>query len=237
MNQDTVTLVSVVYGAVYEWYAANLWATAGEHFWPAESDVRFLELPGDPGWPEASSHRYRVLLEHAAELAPGYVFLIDADMVFEAGVGDEILWDGIVAVEHPGHPDAGQLDAPWNAGVDPSMGAWTPDVPRDGVRYHPGAFVGGERGAFLRMATEIDAWIRVDEARGLAPRWYDEAYLNRYLAMNPPGRVLDVTYCAWRYQETPWRKIVHQDKTPAEFELRGAEDQAPALESRSAEVS
>ncbi len=228
MKDPVVSLVVVVYGTIYQRYAAAMLRSAAVHFDPSPL-VELVTLEGEPGWPNSSSCRYRRILESADKIAGDFIFLIDADMVFEARVGEEILADGLTVTTHPGFPDEGQADAPWNQDVDERSAAWTPDVPRAGVRYHPGAFVGGRRDAFLELATVIEQGMSVDAAAGIWPRWYDEAYLNRYLAEKPAALVLNGSYCAWDYLgDTVPRRIVHLDKTADEVRLRGMEDQGAA---------
>jgi hypothetical protein len=234
-----VTLVCVVYGEIYERYAAAMWESAREHFHPSAA-VQLLELPGVPGWPAASGDRYRIVADNARLIEGDHVYMIDADMRFEAPVGPEILPPsgvGLVACIHPGFPDLGQADAPWNQGRDPHgmLGpdslAWVPTERQQG-RYHPGAFVGGDRSSFLLMAGRIDCWTQLDRAAGLNPRWYDEAYLNAYLA-NPfhgPVATLPPGFCAWDYWGADQtRVIVHLDKTVSEFHWRGQVDQSAAV--------
>ncbi len=227
MNDPVVSLVVVVHGAIYERYAAKMLRSAAVHFDPSPL-VELVTVPGEPGWPNASSCRYRRILEHADQVAGDYVFMVDADMLFEDRVGQEILTpEGLTVTIHPGFPDPGQADAPWNQDIDERSAAWCVDVPRAGVRYHPGAFVGGPRGVFLELARTVEEWLEQDGAAGFWPRWYDESYLNRYLLEHPPALVLDGSYCAWDYlgDKVP-RRIVHQDKTADEMRLRGLEEDA-----------
>ncbi len=79
----------------------------------------------------------------------------------------------------------------------------------------------------FELAETVEEGIAVDAAAGVYPRWYDEAYLNRYLVDNPAALLLDGSYCAWDYHgdKVP-RRIVHLDKTAEEFRLRGLEETA-----------
>ncbi len=225
-----VSLVVVVYGSIYERYTTRMLESARIHFDPSPM-VELVKLEGEPGWPNASGCRYRKILEAQSLIGGDWIFMIDADMIFEARVGPEILSDGVTVCTHPGFPDDGQADAPWNQDVPEGSAAWTPDVPRTGVHYHPGAFVGAPRGLFLELAGQLEKWIARDARDSVSPRWYDEAYLNRWLAHRPPTLVLPQEYCAWDYlgHEQP-RKIVHLDKTADEFKARdlGLEEGAEA---------
>ncbi len=224
VKDPVVSLVVVVYGAIYERYAEAMLRSASVFFDPSPL-VELVTIVGEPGWPNGSGCRYRRIVEEQEKIAGDYIFLIDADMVFEQRVGEEILSEGLTVTVHPGFPDDGQKDAPWNQDVDERSASWTPDVPRSGVRYHPGAFVGGRRKEFLELAATIEQGMAADGANGIFPRWYDEAYLNRHLAANPAALVLDGSYCAWDYLgDTVPRRIVHLDKTGEEFRLRGLEE-------------
>lgn len=220
---SSVTLAVVVHGKVFEDYAVRMLASAQEHFRPAD-DVQLIWLHGENGkWPHQSASRYRILCENARLFRGEHLYLIDADMRFEATVGPEILSDGIVVTTHPGHPDPGQADAPWEKNTDSR--AYTP--PEQRRQYHPGAFVGGRREEFLALCRWIAAAVEEDTSQDIFPQWYDEAYLNRYLATRMPDKVLPGDYCYWDYWGDSGgpngaftRKIVHLDKTTEEFEWR-----------------
>lgn len=200
-------LVTVVSGKTYEHYARDLFASAQKHF-PGDT----LLLRGREGWPAATLYRYHALLE--ADLAGyDYIYLCDADMRFEADVGDEILGE-IVATQHPGF--VGKKDLPYED--RPESTAFV----RSGSTYYAGGFVGGERDAFLYLASLMAFAIDEDDEHGIVARWHDESHLNRILAATPPTVTLDPSYCIpddesgypwlWRYE----RKLVALDKTPAE---------------------
>lgn len=212
------SLVIVVHGDIYRRYADQLIKDAREHFLPGESEI--VVLPGEPGWPHASGCRYKVILEHLPWIDGEHIFLIDADSRIEQPIGHEILADGIVVAAHPGFPVGTPPDkCPFER--NPESRAYVPLG--QGGQYHPGAFVGGERRAFLLLAKALALMIASDEARGVQAVWYDEAYLNRYLIDNPPALVLDHRYCYWDHwgPHPTDRRIVHLDKTPEEFAARG----------------
>lgn len=213
-----VTLYCVVHGPIYERYAAELIPQAQELFLPERAEV--VVLPGNGGWPHGSASRYQVCLDHADELVGKWLFQIDADMLIEGYVGDEILADGLTVVEHPGFPAGTPVEGcPYDR--NPHSHAYVPH--ENGRQYHPGAFVGGTRDEFLTMCDQTMFWYGKDLENGHCPEWYEEAYLNRYLVDNPPALVLDRSYCWWDMQWGPRQglaKIVHRDKTPDEFAER-----------------
>jgi hypothetical protein len=209
-----VTLACVVSGPVFERYAAVLQEDAARNFLPGRSE--FVILPGLTGWPQASSQRRQVLLDHWDKLAGEHVFLIDADMRIPGVVGGEILADGIVVTTHPGFPEGSNPDECPFCRDDASL-AYVPKGA--GGRYFPGAFHGGERDAFRELCEVTTAWTTADLDRGVHPEWYDESYLNRYLIDSPPALVLDRRYCWWEYWgPSPEARITHLDKTAEEFE-------------------
>lgn len=224
----TVTLVCCVQGEAYERYARALGDSVREHFHPG--DVQFVRLESPRGWPHASAGRYRTILNNLDHVTGDFVFLVDADSRFEANVGPEILADGITVTTHPGFPDPGQEDAPWIR--DPDSRAFVSVEQSADKLYHPGAFVGGERRAFLDLATFIAESFEADVAADCWPRWYDESYLNRYLIDNPPALILPGDYCYWDYwgqgpgPHGERRVLVHLDKTAAEFYERDNQDAA-----------
>jgi hypothetical protein len=227
-----VTLYAVVHGAVFERFAEQLREDAARWFLPGESE--FLVLPGRPGprdpndphWSHVSATRYRVLLDHLPYVRGEHVFQIDADSRIVGEVGAEILANGVTVTTHPGIPPGSTLEVDrvnWPYERRPESSAY---VPLDqGRQYHPGAFVGGERGAFLELAAYVADAVEQDITRGIHARWYEESHLNRYLIDNPPALVLDKRYCWWDKQ---WgndpaalgARIVHIDKTAEEFDTR-----------------
>ncbi len=217
-----VTLYCIVEGPIYERYFEQLHADALQHFLPGECEI--VALPGrrgngGPDWSHISSTRYRVALEHADRLHGEHLFQIDADMRIVRPVEPAILVDGIVVTMHPGYPEGYAADLlPYER--RPESRAFVPYGV--GARYHPGAFVGGEREAFFEMALFLADRIDADIAAGTRAVWYEESYLNRWLIDHPPALVLDERYCGWQeHTVTPETIIYHLNKTREEFDARG----------------
>lgn len=216
MRLPLVSLVCVVRGPIFERYARALRADVEARFLPGECE--WAQLEGRAGWPDASSRRYEVILEHWSELGGEWVFLIDADSRVQGAVGREILADGLTVTTHPGFPPDTPADGcPYSR--DPASLAYVP--PGHGRQYHPGAFVGGSREAFGALAGTLTRWADDDRSRGVAPVWYDESYLNKYLLeVEPPALVLDRRYCWWQHWGLSEEAlIVHLDKTSEEFRI------------------
>jgi histo-blood group ABO system transferase len=211
-----VALVTVVSGDAYERYAREMFCSAHEFFHP-DPVVAHITLPGRPGWPGATLYRYHTLLEHREVFAGfSHVFLIDADMRFEAPVGPEVLGD-TVATLHPGYVGKHPSQLPFER--NPGSAAHAV-----GVQYFCGGFVGGTLFGMSALAVTIAKGIDADDHRRIVACWHDESHLNRHLAAFPPALVLKPSYCypdndaAYRtwWPEKYQRKIVAIDKTPEE---------------------
>lgn len=201
-------LICVVSGSVYERYAERLFASAEGKF---PGDCR--ALPGREGWPDATLYRYHVLLEYDWS-AYNYLYLCDADMLFAAKVGREIL-SPLVATAHPGYVHM-RKNLPYEK--RPQSAAFV----HKGTTYYAGGFVGGKREAFLDLARGIKNQIDRDDANGIVARWHDESHLNAQLALLPPTRTLSPSYCypddasAYPWLNGTRRILVALDKTPSE---------------------
>ncbi len=169
--------------------------------------------------------RHHHLLEHLPET--DYVFLVDADMEFQAPVGPEILGDGLTATIHPGFVDMPQMALPFEHRQ--TSKAYVPMLHRK--RYFCGGFIGGTRQAYKQLATGIRTAIDVDIGNDLVAVWHDESHLNHQLALKfKPDIVLSPAYChpadSSYYEQRLWtqpyeRILVAVDKTPAERHQRG----------------
>lgn len=211
-----VTLYCCVGGPVYERYWKQLEADARANFHPSD-DVQIVKLPAREGaWPRGSACRYGVALEHLKQLKGDYIFQIDADMRIESYVGSEILAEGVTVTTHPGFQGSGV--GAWER--RPESTACVTEAMSNGKHYHPGAFVGGERYSFLALAENVNNRVEEDLASGVYAVWYEESHLNRYLIDHPPALVLDRRYCYWDHwgPNPTERRIVHLDKTQAEFD-------------------
>lgn len=221
----SVGLIAVTTGELYARYARRMFASAADHFRPS-ADVAFRRLNGREGpWPAGTLYRYHAILDNAAELEFDYLFMCDADMCFEGGVGAEILADGVTATQHPGYvgmpPEALPFERRETSTAFVRAGA--------GERYCAGGFIGGARDAFLQMAKTIALAINDDCAAGVVATWHDESQMNRYLVHNEPARVLSPAYChpehdEW-YRSALWpeeypRLLVALDKPNSEREGR-----------------
>lgn len=215
-----VTLYCCVRGPVYERYWHQLEQDARRFFEPS-AVVEIVKLPSREGaWPRGSACRYGVMLENLELITGDFIFQIDADSRILNKVGPEILADGITVCTHPGFQEPGT--GAWER-REASTACVTEEMSA-GKTYHPGAFVGGERRAFLDFATEVNERVEGDLRSGILAAWYEESQLNRYLIDHPPALILDRRYCWWEYWGNPNNEaiIMHLDKTAEEFAERNA---------------
>jgi histo-blood group ABO system transferase len=188
-SRPKVVLLTVASGDAYVGYAERMLASAAKHFlsdgW---ADPTFLMLQGRTGWPAATMQRYHVIVDEADRFADAsHVFHIDADMLFVAPVGREIL-GSLVGTTHPGYVGRrGTFEE------RPESAAYV--APGEGRIYYCGGFVGGERGQFLRLAEAIRDGVDEDARKGIVALWHDESHLNRYFVQHRPGLTLSPSYC------------------------------------------
>lgn len=185
-----VCLAAVVSGDAYVRYAEQLADSAAEYFHP-DGDVGFLCLEGREGWPAATMYRYHVLLEQRRQLERfDHVFLVDADMRFEAPVGGEVL-GRMVGTLHPGYVRKPASALPLERRADSEAFVRK----QRGNVYYCGGFVGGETRTFLAVASSIKAGVDLDARKGLTAVWHDESHLNAALNFRAPDVVLPPSYC------------------------------------------
>lgn len=220
---ESTALVTVASGS-YLGFADRLMESAREHFHPTDL-VDYVILEGIEGWPVGTMCRHRVLLDHLPRA--NYVYLVDADCLFEQEVGPEILppYLGITAVQHPGFVHQSRVNFSYETRAQSA--AWI--GPHEGTTYYAGGFVGGERLAMKILSVQIDDILEADAKRGIVPVYHDESALNRVLVDSPPQVTLSPAYLhpdrdEWYrsvWPEDYERKLVCLDKTAAERALTG----------------
>ncbi len=144
------------------------------------------------GFPNATLKRYHTFLKHKDRLLSfDYIFYIDVDALFVSMVGEEVFGDGITATLHHGYAKKRfncLKDCPE---TNINSTAYLPNP----SNYYCGGFNGGKSAAYLEMAEAIKRNVDIDESKGVLAKWHDESYLNKYLADNPPAKVLSSDYC------------------------------------------
>jgi hypothetical protein len=214
-SRPRVALVTVASGERYVQYAEQMLTSAKKYFLTdGGADLDLVMLAGREGWPAATMERYHVIAENAERLAAAtHVFHLDADMLFVAQVGAEIVAP-LVGTTHPGY-----VGRRGTYEERPESAAYV--APDEGTVYYCGGFVGGERTEFLRLANAIRTGVDTDAEQGIVARWHDESHLNRYLVDRPPDLTLSPSYCypanARDYIRRVWpeqyeQKIIALDK-------------------------
>lgn len=173
------------------------------------------------GWPYDTMMRFFMYLKHRDTFKEmDYLFACDADMLFVADVGSEILGDR-VATLHPGFVG--------ERGSYERRPASTACVYRhEGEHYFAGGFNGGKTEKFLEMARIVTLNIRNDLVNKIIAVWHDESHINRYYIDNLPTVVLSPSYCypekfstfrqrAKRYLRTCQKKLLALDKNHSEM--------------------
>jgi len=166
---------------------------------------------GKMGWPYDTMKRFEVYEKHRDRFKEmDYIFAVDADMLFVAPVGDEILSDR-VATQHPafvgkrGTYEKNRLSRAY-------VGK------KEGASYFAGGFYGGKREEFLKLLQVNRENIDADLAHGLIAKWHDESHLNRYFIDHPPTCVLSPSYCYPESWQMPYpKKLLALDKNHEEI--------------------
>lgn len=153
-------------------------------------------------------HAYYAAKELLSE--QDYLFACDADMLFVADVGDEIL-SKRVATQHPGfvgHRGSYESDPSSLACIN----SW------EGKQYFAGGFYGGSSQEVLNIAKICSEAIDADLERGIIAIWHDESHWNRYCVDNPPTLILSPSYCYPESWSLPYvKRLLALDKNHKEM--------------------
>ena len=160
--------------------------TDGEKIQQAKDVVRVKQA--NFGWPYVTLKRFHVYDDHAKLFEKmDYLFAVNADLVFVAPVGEEVL-SNLVATQHPaflkkrGDYESKKISAAYVC-------------PHEGKCYFSGSLYGGSKNEFLSLVKEARKLVDADLEKKFISRWRDQSYLNRYLIDHPPTRVLNPSYC------------------------------------------
>ena len=187
----STALVVVATPGVYSDMAQRLFESATTYFHPTGEVTHVLLEADSRPWPYPTLMRHRILLTNLPEAE--YVFMCDADAVFEGPVGPEILPLrnlGITATQHPGYVGKHPEELPYERRPDHAACL----RPEEGSQYFCGGFFGGTwegmRGHLLQTSTLIET----DLAEGRVSVWHDESAHNHILAHTEPSLVLGPDY-------------------------------------------
>jgi len=163
------------------------------------------------GWPYDTLQRFHVYYQNKDLFQNmDYLFAIDADMLFVAPVGDEILGDR-VATQHPGFVG--------KRGTYETNSLSRACIRTDeGQQYFAGGFYGGSREEFIHLLHVTKEQIDADLALGFIAIWHDESHLNRFFIDHPPTRILNPSYCYPEDWPLPYpQKLLALNKNHAEL--------------------
>jgi histo-blood group ABO system transferase len=170
------------------------------------------------GFPGDTLFRYHYFLLAEKELVNyDFLFYLDADLLIEKPIGDEIISD-LVAVQHPGFygKNNGTFERRKQSSAFVDLSIKQP--------YYCGGVQGGRSKDYLEACKQIKNNINRDISNGIMAVWHDESHWNCYLAKNKPTLVLDPRYCYPTDAHFPWienlstnRKIITVEKDEDEI--------------------
>lgn len=142
-------------------------------------------------WPYITLKRYNLFNNNITLFNNiDYIYYIDADMEIIDFIGDEII-DNLVCASHPYFYNMGKKFYTYER--NPISEAYIPDG--EGTEYYHGTFLGGNKTEFFKMSFIIDSMVQSDlNNNGYIPVWWDESFLNKYLYLNPPTKLLSPSY-------------------------------------------
>jgi hypothetical protein len=168
-----------------------------------EGDYVRIPVVHEP-WPFSTAKRSFYYLENFRFYEDcDYAFAVDADTLFAGKVGEEILGK-TVATLHPGFYNKPNSKFTYERREISS--AYVPAG--QGSRYYCGFFYGGERVSFVETLKGLVALSKIDFQKGIIAVWHDESYLNKYLLLNPPEKVLSPSYCYPEEWSLPFEKKI-----------------------------
>ncbi|MBI5274772.1 MAG: hypothetical protein HY860_06960 [Chlamydiales bacterium] len=163
------------------------------------------------GWPHDTMMRFSVYYNNKDAFNDlDYIFASDADMLFVADVGSEILSDR-VATQHPGF-----VGKRGSYETNPISMACIND--NEGSYYFAGGFYGANKEEFVKLCGTLSNNIEADLTKNFIAVWHDESHLNRYFINNPPTKILNPSYCYPESWNLPYeKKLLALDKNHAEM--------------------
>jgi hypothetical protein len=153
-------------------------------------------------FPWATLYRYKIITQFSEWIYADYLFYIDVDMLFCGRVSEEILFDGLTAVLHPGY----FKNNGWGSKHTHHQSlAYLPASLQH--HYYCGGFQGGRRKDYLEAAAILSEMIEIDldtardmgygNNNGILAEYHDETFWNWYLKTMDPLKVKTLTpaYC------------------------------------------
>jgi len=164
-------------------------------------------------FPYPTLMRYHQFIKQKEVLSKmDYLFYLDADMLIVDYVGDEILGNGLTAIEHPYSESRSKKNT---YELDEKSTAYLEDTSLINP-YCCGGFQGGTSEAYLEMSELIASRVDEDNKNGIVARWHDETHYNKYLTEVRPSVILSRDYCTPEKEKNDNSKILALDKNHKE---------------------
>src|SRR3990167_4438242 len=214
IGQYKIALISICLNQPYWQYINPMFESARKFFlkghqvdffvWtdmPPESKCEGVMFPTEPfEWPLPTLFRYHLFLRQE-KLLEGYdyIFYCDADMLFVANVGNEVLGEGLTSAAHPMYALRREYIHPYEPNPEstafiPSLGRVLDNPKRFEPFYAAGGFQGGRAIDFIKAMKIMKEKIDKDFSKNYIARWNDESHWNSYLFDNPPSVFLSPSY-------------------------------------------
>ncbi len=169
------------------------------------------------GFPQATLYRYAIMTSKTYDC--DYLYYLDVDYLIVSEITEDIFYNGLVAILHPGFSCVG--GGSWCN--DKNSNAYT--FPEFRKQYFCGGTSGGRYEHYYRAMQQMKRDIEDDEKRGVKAEHNDEQHWNRLLSEHKSFKILDSSYCmpepinlrdSWKLSHlTP--KILALDKNHAEI--------------------
>jgi hypothetical protein len=144
------------------------------------------------GWPYDTMMRFHMFLSVKERLLEfDYVFFLNANMIFNRNIDNEILpgeeHSYLVGVKHPGFHlgvtidwsgEFRKIEFPYERNYEISCHIKN----GEGKHYFQGCFNGGRSIEWIEMCNILSEMTDTDLSKGLIPVWHDESYLNWYFS-------------------------------------------------------
>ena len=131
-------------------------------------------------WPLITLNRFSIFQKARPAIeATEYLYFFNANMVFVAPVGEEILpseHKPLVLVKHPGYYNKNRTCFPYETDLRSTAAI----VRTDGKHYFMGGLNGGITTSYLAMINHLESRVAMDNDNGIIAIWHDESHLNRY---------------------------------------------------------
>lgn len=159
------------------------------------------------GWPHDTLKRFHMFSRVERQLRNhDYIFFFNANVQFQAPVGEEILptvEEGLVVVQHPGYYARVPCELPYDR--NPMSLACIPFG--NGRIYAMGGVNGGCTEAYLDLINDLAWAVDKDLERNIIARWHDESHLNKYI-LNRKFKMLPPSYGFPENSSIPYDNII-----------------------------